>query len=167
MFLRIILFAILLSNFFAGCDHGLAPPDKNIRTAISGLITYQNWPSPDSLKDLRLIVFQKYPPGDIIFEITSGRAHVYPALGAAGLEFYVESSKYIFDLSPGTYQYVVVAQQYGDNLYSDWRAVGQYDTTGVANDSIPTSVDIFENVILENINISVDFNNPPVQPFDI
>jgi hypothetical protein len=167
MFLRIILVAILLSMFFAGCDHGLAPPEENMRTAISGLITYQNWPSPDSLKDLRLIVFQNYPPRDIIFEVTSGRAHVYPPLGASGLEFYVDSSRYILNLSPGHYQYVVVAQQYGDNLYSDWRAVGQYDTTGVSNDSIPSSIDVIENCITENINISVDFDNPPVQPFDL
>ena len=51
-----------MSLFLAGCDHGLAPPSENQRTAISGTITYQNWPPADSLKDLRLVAFKEYPP---------------------------------------------------------------------------------------------------------
>jgi hypothetical protein len=161
---RIIILFILLT-FILSCDHGLGPPEENIRTAISGMITYQNWPVADSLKDLRLIVFRNYPPGDIIFEITSGRAFVYPPLGAEGLEFYIDSMSYILDLAPGNYEYVVVAQQYGEDLYNDWRAVGQYDTTGTGNDSIPTAVNVIENILLDEININVDFNNLPPQPF--
>ena len=69
------------------------------------------------------------------------------------------------DISPGHYEYVVVAQQYGDNLTSDWWAIAQYDTTGSGRDSIPTAIDVIENSILEHIDINADFKNKPPQPF--
>ena len=69
------------------------------------------------------------------------------------------------DLPAGYYAYVVVAQQYGEVVTEDWRAVGQYDTTGTGTDSIPTAVTVLENNIMENIDIEVDFYNLPPQPF--
>jgi hypothetical protein len=159
----LIIGMLLLIYLANSCDHGLAPPEA--RTGISGVIRYHNWPPADSLVDLRLIVFNNYPPGDIFFEITSGRAVVYPPLGPESLPFYADSTEYYVDLATGNYEYVVVAQQYADNLTSDWWAVGQYDTTGTGRDSIPTAIEVIENSILNNIDINVDFNNKPPQPF--
>jgi hypothetical protein len=156
----LLLFLLCLQT---SCDHGLKPPEA--RTGISGVIRYQNWPPADSLIDLRLIVFNNYPPGDIFFEITSGRAVVYPPLGPESLPFYVDSTEYFVDLAPGRYEYVVIAQQFGENLTSDWWAVGQYDTTGSGRDSIPTSIDVVENTVLDLIDIDSDFKNKPPQPF--
>lgn len=167
MTLKSLICIVAAGFLLGGCDHGLEPPKENQRTAISGTITYQNWPPADSLKDLRLVAFIDYPPSDIFFEITSGRAIVYPPISAlTGLprnnqEYY----DYIMDLPAGTYAYLAVAQLYGDNITEDWRAVGQYDTTGSGTDSIPTAITLLENQVLDSIDIHVDFHNLPYQPF--
>jgi len=165
MVLRSLIIALLMSFFLASCDHGLEPPKE--RTAISGTITYQNWPPADSLKDLRLVAFEEYPPLDIFSEIISGQAVVYPPIAApAGLPMNnIESYDYIMDLPAGNYAYLVVAQLYGNNITADWRAVGQYDTTGSGLDSIPTAITLAQNQVLDSINIHVDFHNLPYQPF--
>jgi hypothetical protein len=145
------------------CDHGLAPADSETKTGIAGTITYEdNWPSADSLKNLRLVVFKKYPPTDIIVEILTGEAFVYPPIDTISLAFNVTSQEYMLELPSGTFEYVAVAQQYGDNIFSDWRAVGQYDTD---SDSLPTPILLEKNTFLENIDINVDFENLPIQPF--
>jgi len=145
------------------CDHGLAPTDSETKTGIAGTITYQdNWPPADSLKNLRLVVFKNFPPQDIIVEILTGEAFVYPPIDTTSLAFNVSSQDYTLDLPIGTYEYVAVAQQYGDNLFTDWRAVGQYDTD---SDSLPTSILLEKNLFLENIDIHVDFEKLPIQPF--
>jgi hypothetical protein len=150
---------------FQYCDHGLEPAEENERTAISGTITYQNWPPADSLKDLRLVVFKQYPPTDILMTVLSGQAVVYPPIGSSGLPMNVDSYDYTMDIPAGVYEYTAVAQQYGDSIETDWRAVGQYDTTGTGLDTIPTTLNVIENQILGNINITVDFHNLPYQPF--
>ena len=167
MIFRLLIVTIVITFFLAGCDHGLEPPGENQRTAISGTITYQNWPPADSLKDLRLVAFKEYPPLDIFFEITSGQAVVYPPIAAAaGLPMNnIEYYNYVMDLPAGNYAYLVVAQLYGNNITADWRAVGQYDTTGSGLDSIPTAIILTENQVLDSIDIHVDFHNLPYQPF--
>jgi len=170
MICKDFLLILILILFLQNCDHGLEPPKENdpalIHGAISGTITYQNWPPADSLKDLRLIVFKQYPPTNIFLAVTSGQAIVFPPIGTSeGLPINVDLFIYNMDIPAGTYEYVVVAQQFGDNVTSDWRAVGQYDTTGTGLDSIPTLINISSNQLLENINIKVDFNHIPYQPF--
>jgi hypothetical protein len=167
MILRVLSSFLLLAIILPACDHGLEPPQENRRTAIRGTITYQNWPPPDSLIDLRIVAFKEYPPQDIFYEVVNGQAIVYPPISAAvglprnNLEFY----DYTMDLPAGNYAYLVVAQQYGANITTDWRAVGQYDTTGTGLDSIPTSIVLDENQILDSIDIRVDFHALPYQPF--
>ena len=158
-----IVFWFLL--FLMGCDHGLEPPKEYLRTAIRGVITYNNWPPVDSLRDLRLVAFKDYPPTDIFNEVTSRQAIVFPPLLGGGLPVNVDNFTYTMDLPAGNYAYLVVAQQYGINITADWRAVGQYDTTGTGLDSIPTAITVSENQILDSINIKVDFHNLPYQPF--
>jgi hypothetical protein len=161
-----ILFALVFS-FVIRCEHGLSPSDakqipKNVN-GISGAIIYKNWPSADSLKDLRLVAFRKFPPQNILTEILNKTAIVYPPIDtSAHLEFYVPFEEYVMGLPPDTFEYIVVAQQYGDNIATDWRAVGQYDTD---EDSLPTPIIITEKTFLEGININVDFKHLPIQPF--
>jgi hypothetical protein len=157
----------LISLFMLRCEHGLSPSDakqipQNV-TGIGGFILYQNWPSPDSLKDLRLVAFRNFPPQNILAEVLSGSAIVYPPIDTlAHLEFNVPFEEFTMPLPADTFKYVVVAQQYGDNIATDWRAVGQY---GADSDSLPTAIIIGEKTFLENINIHVDFKNLPIQPF--
>jgi hypothetical protein len=147
------------------CNHGIAPtgvPDKPQNPGgISGKIYYQNWPPGDEIKNLKVIVFLEFPPDDIFSEVQSGRAIVHPPELSESLPQFVESSYYEIQLDPGIYEYVVIAQQYGGLL--DWRAVGQYST--IQSDSIPSPVTILSDSILQDIDIYVDFDNLPIQPF--
>ena len=159
----IISYVILLCIY--SCDHGLKPtaPQAADRAGISGMISYSNWPPADSLFDLGVVVFKIYPPENIFEEISAGRAFVYPAIGNESLPFYTESTTYMIQLDPGYYEYIAIAQQYGSNLFTDWLAAGQYDT--LYSDEFPTAITVVSGEILENINIKVDFDSLPPQPF--
>ncbi len=157
----LIIFLFLFLCVFPACDHGLSPTAEI--TGITGSISYLNWPPPDSLFDLRLVVFKNYPPDSIFLEVLTGNAIVYPGLGSPGLPVNVEMTVFEMGLDPGEYEYVVVAQQFGPNVKADWRAVGQYDT--ILSDSLPTAITISQGKLLKEINILVDFNHLPPQPF--
>jgi hypothetical protein len=158
---------ILATMIFIFCDKGASPTENNQtpeKSGVSGTVYFKNWPSPDSLNDLRLIVFKNYPPTNIVSEILSGQAIVYPALGdTMGLPFYVDSINYEIELDPGTYAYFVVGQQYGEDLYNDWLAAGEYDTT--PGDTLPTPLVIVRYKMLKDIFIHVNFDSLPYQPF--
>ncbi|NIT60274.1 MAG: hypothetical protein GWN00_29920 [Aliifodinibius sp.] len=169
-----VVFLILLFLTFLlvhNCNHGLSPsstkktnPDD--LSGISGAIVYQNWPPGDSLKDLRLVAFRDFPPQNIFVEIITGNAIVYPPIDtSAHLQFNVQFEEYIMELPPDTFEYIVVAHQFGEDRFSQdsWQAVGQYDTD---SDSLPTPIVVIEDSLLENINITVDFKNRPIQPFE-
>jgi hypothetical protein len=147
------------------CDHGLKPiePDQIEKTGISGTIYYTNWPPADSLFDLRLVVFKIYPPENIIDELSAGRAYVYPAIGEESLPFFVDSMSYIMELNPGYYEYITIAQQYGPNVFTDWLAAGQYDT--LFSEEVPTPITVNSGELLEDLNIWVNFDSLPPQPF--
>ncbi|MBN2424555.1 MAG: hypothetical protein JXR46_14045 [Calditrichaceae bacterium] len=151
----------LLSLFFISCNKGLEPPHN--LTGISGTIHFTNWNSAGTIHNLKLVVFRTFPPEDIVSEVMSGEAQAYPPDLTQSLPVDVDSVAFTMELGSGYYAYITVAQQYGSNVYEDWRAVGQYDTT--AEDNLPTGVQVNEGSILEGINIYVDFENPPPQPF--
>ncbi len=160
-FITIFLFLMLFT--FAACDHGLGPTTEI--TGMRGSISYLNWPPPDSLLDLRLVVFKNYPPENILLTVLTDTAFVYPGLEvpAPGLPLYVDTTVFKMEVDPGTYDYVVVAQRFGPEVTADWRAVGQYDT--MLSDSLPTAITITRGELLKDINIVVDFNQLPPQPF--
>jgi hypothetical protein len=155
----------VLLGSVVSCDGGLAPPERAAGPPfVSGLITYRNWPAADSIVDLRLVLFRNFPPGDIVQEVLSGRAVVYPAIGDTSLiPFFVDSLAYLFTAPSGTYAYAVVAQQFGPNVQEDWRAVGQYDLD--FDLSVPSPVTLTDGDTTRGIDIAVDFLNPPPTPF--
>jgi hypothetical protein len=158
--------ALILQVLFvhSGCDEGLKPdPPRIPMGSFSGLMVFEHWPSPDSLFDLRLVAFRDFPPTDILSEVLGGRAYVYPSLGdTATLPFFVDSTRYIVTIPIGRYEYIVIAQRFGPSLTTDWRAVGQYDLD--SNLAVPSPLTIVENDTLQDINIYVDFSNPPPPP---
>ena len=162
------LYWIYLLSFiacFSACNHGLQPtegsPDE--LTGISGIITYQHWALAEPLFDLRLVVFKNFPPDNILNEVLSGNAIVYPGLSEQGLPFPVDTIRYTVSLDPGIYEYVVVAWQFGPSVTSDWRAAGLFQISD--SDRSPRPVVISEGSLLENIDIHVDFSDLPPQPF--
>jgi hypothetical protein len=149
-----------------GCDHGLAPPDPGSKkTGISGTITFANWPPDTALYDLRLVAFNNFPPDDIITEIMEGEATVYPPITEGSIPFYIDSFEYLMELQPCTIGYLMVAHQYRPVFLdtNSWQAVGQYDTT--SSDYLPTAIIIEAGKLLIDIDIDVDFNRLPLQPF--
>lgn len=163
-FFRMIVFLLFLIAI--GCDHGLEPPNPALKkTGISGTITFTNWPDSSSLFDLRLVAFKNFPPEDIFTEVSEERAVVYPPITEGHLPFYVDDIDYVMELEPGTIGYLMVAHQHKPAFLdtASWQAVGQYDTTPA--DSMPTPIVLEKGQLLTGIDIAVDFNRLPMQPF--
>jgi hypothetical protein len=159
------IFLIFLSTALITCDHGLKPPEEEkAKMGMSGTVYYSNWPPADSIQLLKIVFFKSFPPENIVNEILSGNASTFPPALSVGLPINVDSISYEIELENTTYNYIAVAQQYGPDVFSQWRSVGQYDTT--PGDSLPTPVTIIADSILQNIDIFVDFNNLPVQFFE-
>ncbi len=157
-----VLAIILLAN--DGCDEGLKPTIVARSGRFSGDIHFRNWPPRDSLFDLRLVAFRSFPPRDIVSEVLSGQAVVYPGLGDSSLgPYFVDSLHYEVIVPTGRYEYVAVAHQYGPNVNADWRPVGQYDLD--ADPATPSPIEIVADSTLTGIDIRVDFKNPPFAPF--
>lgn len=151
VFLIIIL--IMLS-----CDGGLEPANPTI---LKGKILFSDidtWPPSDSLIDLRLVALKNYPPADIVTEITSGNAYFTETL-----PFFVDSIDFELEIkdAPVELKYIGVAQNFDDIL--DWRVVGVY-SENFDNNHSPLFINRGEELF---INIRVDFNDIPEQPFEL
>jgi len=156
------LLFLFLSVIAVSCDHGLKPPEVEInKTGLSGTIYYSNWPPADSIVLLKIVFFKTFPPSNILQEVLSNNAKTYPVALDESLPINENSTYYEIELGAETYEYIVVAQQFGPDYLTDWRAVGQYNS--VPGDSLPSPVSIIQDSLLRNIDIYVDFNDPPVQ----
>lgn len=161
---KILIFLII--GILISCDHGIDPekPEeiKAKSTGISGTIFYKNWPplppEPDSLYNLKLVIYKEYPPQDLMGEVIE----YFPEYFEENLTYRVDSTTYAVSIDTGYYEYIVVAQQYGQYVYFDWWVVGHYDTT--LQDSIPTGVTVYQDSIINNINIFVDFDSVLFKP---
>lgn len=171
---RINFLSFLLIPFLflgPGCDKGLEPPTGE--TGFSGVIHFTNWPSADSVRELRLVAFEQFPSDStgILTSLLTGRAALFPPdLSSKGsLPKFVDTAQYTFTTKNGInlqvqeYAYVVIAQQYGPNVFTDWRPAGVY--TLKANSFDPTPVRVLLHRVVQNIDILVDFHNPPPKPW--
>lgn len=163
-FIYVVAFVMLA---LIGCDDGVKPPavvPTVTKGTFSGVVRFVNWDSSGTVVDLRLVAFKHFPPGDIIQEVLQGGATVYPALGEGQLApVGTDSLQYNVTLPAQTYDYVVVAQQFGPDVMADWRPVGQYDLD--SNLTVPSPVVVQANDTTRNIDILVDFTHLPPPPF--
>jgi hypothetical protein len=163
---RIFFGALLL--VCAGCDSELGPLAG--ASGFSGTIRFKNWPSADSIHDMRIVVFETYPSDSagILATLLAGHGAVYPAIGTKFPAF-VDSLPYVFTTTDGTnlqvksYEYVIVAQQFGPNVLADWRPVGVYPA--LPGSFIPEPVRVILHHVIPGIDIRVDFQNPPPKPW--
>ncbi|NQV74110.1 hypothetical protein HQ496_13400 [bacterium] len=135
----------------SACDHGLEPPAFSGTGRIEGTIEYVgNWPSPDSLDDLRF-VGMRFIPKD-----TSDFLQLNQMVISQGLQRNVDSDSFVIeDAATGFYVYSGVAQKFDSDLLS-WRPVGLYtDDAGVFS--------VAPNQTTE-IRLQVDFNHLPIFP---
>jgi hypothetical protein len=165
-----ILILILLA--LACDDHGIEPrpvtPADKI-SGFSGTVTFiSEW--PDSIKRAFVVVFQNplLTPGDFTVFNLKFLSREIP-LESPVYEFSSLDSAFIPEVpgpfSSGSYAYVAVAQQSTPEISlarKDWFVSGIYYAQG--DTTIPGTMVIPDSTFIENINITVDFNNPPPQP---
>jgi hypothetical protein len=157
-------FALFVLIFLQSCNHGLKPTEVELpptaeKPGFGGIVFFKGtW--PDTIYDLRVVSFRNYPPQGILNEVLQGKAKYSESLPRR-----VDSTKYEVQADTGKWEYIVVALQYGSNIFSDWKAIGVYDTT--LSDTIPTPIYIPPGKFIKGINITCDFDNPPPQPFKL
>lgn len=171
-FLNHILFFFILSTLIISCDHGLAPPPKEkIEQGILGTIYYKGT-FPDSLKEHRLFAAKMYRKFRSMNEIiglilsASDSIQIYPSITQSLPLTKIDSLNYRFVLPPAVYKYIAVAQTTGAILDSSkWKIVGIYSSDSLR--IIPDQVNIEPGKFIENVNIHVDYDKLPPQPFGI
>ncbi len=155
--LRFVL-AFCCLFLYSTCDHGLELPPP-VKPGFGGRIAYKGkWPPPDSVKLLAVVGFKRYPPSNIVGDVLSGEA-VFDTTLRRNVDF--EDYKILTD--PGKFEYVIVAQQYGANIFSDWRIIGVYSDDPERRQ--PRTVEIVKDTFVPNVNINVDFDHLPPQLF--
>ena len=164
---RLLVFLICVT-FFWGCDGGLQPSE--IQPGFGGTIRFAGgyWPPADSLVNLWLFASQVYPlDSTLVFRgIISNPPYIFISPGFSGTlaTDQVDSLAYVFLVPPGTYRYVGVVQRLRNDFYvQSLRVVGIYGVPG--NPAQPGVFTVQENQFVDQINIPVDFLNPPPQPF--
>lgn len=169
-YLALIILCLLLT----ACDGGLAPQFPNeIQPGFSGTVYFTpgSWPPADSLISLKIFASQIYPLDSA--KVYSGllpspsTIFLYPSLSGSLPLSEVASISYSFPLHSGTYRYVGVIQQNNSDLAGKgirvFRVVGFYkDPTNLSQ---PGIVEVNDSTQVKGINIDVDFQNPPPQPF--
>jgi hypothetical protein len=157
-----VLFCLMISS----CDDGIAPtvPESGGTIApygFKGIVDFKNWPAPESIVDLRVVAFEKSPPVDILSEVLSRRAEFTDTLKPYGADS-IPYTLYLRSIPAGFVRYIVVAQQYGPNIQTDWRMLTFYNQD--ADTSRPDSLLIIADSVISGINLHVDFNSLPPQP---
>lgn len=164
---RSAAWAALLLAFAFGCDGGLDPTSQPPEAILGGRLIVRggtaSYPPRDSLFDLRVVAFRTIPrDSSIIAAVLGGQAYFTPTS-------VLDSSSYTITISftestpdPLRLEYIAVAQQYGPNVFSDWRVVGVY-----AADTLwtPRAVVLTRGERRTDVDITIDFRNPPPQPF--
>jgi len=148
----------------SGCDDGLAP--KTILApqsiyGIRGTIYFKNWPPSDSIVDLRLAALKNPPSSNIFNDVIQGRVRFSGTLTPYGADS-ISYELLLAPLSYGTFSYIGVAQQFGQNIRQDWRVVGVYYAFG--DTTQPGTVNVPADSIVDGINLTVDFQHLPPQP---
>jgi hypothetical protein len=169
---KIILIAstIICFSFIAGCDKGIEPAEATVlgQMGFTGKITFTGtWPA--GIKRTHIVIFKNIiqsaddfslPNLSFVIDSIPYRSSSYTY---SSIENNNEFS--ILTLAPGDYNYVIVAQSKIATLSldrKDWSVVGIYYS---GNDySKPGTMKIQNGVMTTDININVDFNNPPPQP---
>ena len=169
-FIKLFLICLFAACFpiLSGCNQGLSPtqPSSSVKAGFGGTVRFVSaWPPADSVLNLRVVAFQNYPPANIVTEVLSGQALVYPQItNSTGLATFVDSLSFSFTLdSSAVFQYVAVAMQYGPNISQDWKVVGAYGYSHGAGS--PKTVVVPPNTFVNGIDIDVDFKNTPPTPF--
>lgn len=151
-----IFLLLTVSHCYKG--HGLSPnPQDSNFTGIRGHITFVGtW--PDSTKEVRVAVLDKYPLGVTHPDSLMGFVLRHLVTFSDTIPRFVQSYDYELALEPGTYEWVLVAWFPDIPLYLlGVKELGAYYRNPGA--SIPTPIRVLPGVVVEGIDIVADFNN--------
>ncbi len=158
--LMLLSVAMTMMLGLSACDHGLTP-DVPVQPGFGGTIRVVSaWPPADSVVMLIVVAFRDYPPKNILEEVLANRAVFSEALvkNATTQRYRIEK-----DALAGSFAYVAVAWQHGPRIEADWRAAGVYTLTGDPNQ--PAPITITPGRFIDGVDITVDFDHLPPQPF--
>jgi hypothetical protein len=169
----LVIVLLVAGAFHAGCSGGIDPADYAGSASISGRVRFvrgagpQNFPPKDSLYDLRVVAFKMIPRDtNLVQTLAQGEAFFSTSLLDTS---YKAEMPFTFDVpqvqiadSSVLLQYIAVGQQYGSNLFSDWRVVGLYSMDSLFT---PRSLRATPGLIVDTMTIDVDFLRIPPQPF--
>lgn len=137
-----------------GCDHGLAPPAEAEMGVIRAYITYvqepEDWPSSDSLYDLRFVAM-RFVPRDTSDLLQLNRL-VFSDRLADGAS---EEVAIIPNVETGPFLYSGVAQKFGPDIFN-WRPIG------VVSEN--SGLFVVRSGETTDVSVVADFNNPPPFP---
>jgi hypothetical protein len=167
----VLLLSVLLL-YYSGCDKGLTIDP----TGFSGTVRLKNFPSPDSLYELRIVAFKTFPSDSVglLLDLIKGNVYVYPPIGTPGLQKFdslgrnIDHYNYTLLLQGSVAEntsltYIAMAWRYSPNFFSDWRPAGIYTLQpGTFNAS---TVNIPKHTFITNINFECDFRNLPPKPW--
>lgn len=154
-FVLLILFILFFS---ISCNEGLIPHNAFIHGKVFIKGGKNTWPSADSCVAVRPVAFIELPSGDLLTQITSGKAFY----NSNSIPLFVDSTEFSLEIPnpPRDLKYICLAMQYSNSLLSQ-KVIGIYTLTG--DNTKPTEMFI-EAGIAYNIIINVDFSNLPPQP---
>ncbi|MFC2130493.1 hypothetical protein ACFLSQ_03585 [Bacteroidota bacterium] len=162
------IFTVILFFVTISCQDGLAPKnteDIQTKSYISGMIKYvggiNRFPDSSKVFGIYVVAFKEYPKDSsgIIAEILKGNAF----LKFESQPYPVDSSEFSIEFSepPVNIEYIVVAMQTDSSIESQM-AIGVFTETG--DNTKPTEI-LIEKGKTYYIDITVDFDNLPPQPF--
>ncbi len=151
-----------------GCNKGITPATaaEEYQTAgFSGTITFTGTRSPDAKWTL-LVVFKDPLTSAASFNIFNVGYISNPIPDTVkSYPFTTAEDSGFIPITAGTYSYIAVVQSNKDTLSinrADWKVVGIYYANG--DTTQPGKMTIPPNSFVTGINITCDFNKPPVQP---
>lgn len=160
------IFLILIIPFLYSCDKGIEPYPEETGpdiTSFEGKVTFVGaW--PEGINRTYIVVFSEPSRFDV-----NTLQYIIGPIPYGVSEFNYNSIENNLGLIPklaaGEYPYVIVAQSKTPELSlqrQDWTVAGIYFNQG--NTSSPGILKIEQGKVVSGINITCDFNNPPVQP---
>lgn len=168
MMQKVPLFVIVILLYLSGCDQSGLNPNEYQEPGFSGSITFTGTiPPPSTLRDLRVVAVPYYPidtlVSDFILKILSPvKIIAYSDDLSKNVSVETATQYQVFAL-PKTYYYIAVAQLFSEKIFEDWRVIGIYGYS--ENSPNPAPVVVVDGKMTKNINITVDFDHVPPQPF--
>ena len=166
-----ILFAsiiLIIAFSLSSCDKGIAPGEPPSGPAgFAGKVTFVGeW--PEGITRTHLVVFKNSIQSSSDF-FPPNLTFIVDSIPYRSTEFTYNSIDNnfvpIFKIGEDNYSYVVVAQSKAPEISldrKDWFVVGVYCING--DQTKPKTLTIYPGEITPDVNIVVDFNNPPPQP---